>query len=405
MNETYDIIKKESRIIKNSVLYFILGNVFFLSICATATWYGCLCIHRLFTQWELSVLEKSGILLGFGGFVLFFLIIINLLQKDDIPEGYREITRFSHPALFRMINSIQSELQITTTIRVFLTNTAEASIFVLPDIQNIMKQPERLLSIGETLIKNLTEEELKAVLLHEFAHIVQEEINNTTRAASIGLFAKSFLNEGIDYNSNRGPGNLTLALMAFYYLFLYLLCQHIKGHYEKLTDELEYEADSIAIRHIAPQILTNALLHIIRLKNELEIPTSVRLRIERLGTLLPKEREKVAVKSTKAKIILQLSNRKHFIPWVDYTYPILLNGEDFGYGNFIKGFTIEKDVAPDVYSIEVASHISTLTSKPHIFEAEAEHTYHILLDYKYDLMTTKYVVFCQKMTIHKHNKG
>ncbi len=405
MRDINDIIERESRMIKNSVLYFILGNVFFLTICATATWYGCLCIHRLFTQWELSILEKSGILLGIGGFALFVLIIANLLRKENIPEGYREITRFSHPTFFRMINGIQSELKITKTTRIFLSNTAEASIFVLPDIQNIMRQPERHLSIGEPLIQNLTEEELKAVLLHEFAHIVQEEITNTTRAASIGLFAKSFLNEGIDYKSSRGPGNLTLALMAFYYLFLYLLCRHIKGHYEKLTDELEYGADSIATRYIAPKTLANALLHIIRLKNEPEIPTSVRLRIERLGALLPKEREKATTKTTKAKIILQLSNKKHFIPWVDYTYPILLNGEDFGYGNFIKGFTIEKDVAPDAYSIEVASHISTLTSKPHIFEAEAGHTYHIHLDYKYDFMKTKYIIFCQKMTIHKHNKG
>lgn len=399
MDNTQNIVRNESRIIKNSILYFILGNAFFLLVCAAATWYGCTCVYKLFTQWELSVFEKVGILLGIGGVALFILIILNFLQKVDIPKGYREITCTTHPSLFRMINDIRLKLKINKPIRIFLTNSIEASIFVLPNIQNIVITPERFLSIGKPLIKNLTEEELKAILLHEFAHIVQEEVNDTAKAGSIGLFAKSFLQEKIEFNVNNGPGNLTIALMSFYYLFLDYLCRHIKKHYERLTDALEYEADNIATQYVAPKALADALLHILRLTEESDIPTSIKSRIERLGMSIPKKEERNSTQMKKSRIILHLSHRKHFVPWVEYTYPILLNGKEFGYGNLIKGFTIEKDVVPDLYTIEVASYSSTFESKPHIFESEAGFAYHIELDYKYDFKNARYIVFCQEMKV------
>ena len=399
MNKTDAIVRRENRMIKSSIILFIIGNVFFLSVSAAIAYYGGVCVYKFFTQWHLQSWEKWSILIGLGGIALFIQILFSFFQKSKMPKGYIEISSSSHPALFGLIKEIQSQLKISKSIRVFLTDKVTVSVFVLPDIKNIVTKPNRFLSIGRPLIENLTEEELRAVLYHEFAHVCQEEINDTARASSIGLFARSFLSERIEYNNKCGPGNLTLFLMVFYYLFLDHLCRFIKRHYEKLVDELEYEADDIAIHNVAPEILCDALIHINRLSGEKTVPVSIKKRIKRMGVRLPSEKK--ANEINLAKMRIRLANRKHFMPWIDYTYSLLLNGKDIGNGNFIKGFSIDKNIIPDVYTLETSSYISTLDSKPFTFEAVAGFEYNIDLDYKYVFWELKYVVFCQNMNVNK----
>ncbi|MCH5312192.1 MAG: M48 family metalloprotease [Prevotella sp.] len=399
--ERKNVVKKESRKIKLSILIFVIGNIVFLSACVASVWYGGICIYKFFTKWYLHDWEKFCVLIGFGGLILFFQIIIELFQKGNVPKRYKEISNNTHSELFSIIDNVRQLLNISKPIRVFLVDTASASIFVLPDVQNIIKKPERFLVIGNLLIENLTEEELKAILLHEFAHIVQDEINDTARASSIGLFANSFLSERIEFNANYGPGSLTQTMMILYYAFMDYLCRHIKRHSELLTDELEYEADRIVLQYIGPQIFADALLHIIKLSGKVEIPLSVRKRIERLGVALPAKQEKSSTNG--AKIHIHLAHRRHFTPLVDFKYSILLNGKDIGEGNLIKGFTIEKDITHGLYTIEVASYISTLSLKPYIFEADAGYTYHIELDYKHLFWRGWYVVFCKEMKVFNNN--
>lgn len=396
-----NVVKKESRTIKRSILIFVVGNIFFLSICVAFIWYGGICVHKFFTKWYLHDWEKLCILIGLGGLVLFFQIVSCFFQKGNIPKKYREIACDTHPRLFSIIDEIYQLLNISKPIRVFLVDTASASIFVLPDIQNMIKIPERFLAIGNTLIEILTEKELKAILLHEFAHITQDEINETARAASIGLFANSFLSERIELNVNNGPGNLTQFMMAWYYSFMDYLCRHIKRHNEVLIDELEYEADRITIQYIEPQTFANALLHVIQLSKE-EVPISVKKRIERMGGVLPTKKANTLI-NNKAGLRIHLAHRKHFTPWFDFKYSILLNGKDIGEGNLVKGFTIEKDVPPGLYTIEIASYISTCSSKPYTLEADAGYVYHIELDYKHIFWKAKYVVFCKKMKVFNNN--
>lgn len=400
MDKATNMVRKECRKINFSIWLFVLGNIFFLTISAFFTWYGCVCVHKFFTQWHLHSWEKWSVLIGLGGIVLFFQIISSLFQKGNIPKKYTQIDNKSHPSLFVIIDEIKNKLGLSKNFRVFLTDNVSASIFVLPDIQNMVRMPERFVAIGAPLIKNMTEEELKAVLFHEFAHITQSEISQTARASSIGLFAQSFLSERIEYNSKYGPGNLTLSLMVFYYQYIDFLCRYIKKHYELLADELEYRADSVAIQYIEPETLANALLHIVQMSGETDIPTSIKKRIERMGIALTIQKEKEQAKSNKSKILIHLPHRKHFIPWVDHQYSILLKGKDIGEGNLIKGFTIEKDVLPDVYTIEFSSHISTLESKPYTFETDAGSVYHIELDYKYNFRKMSYTIFCQHMKIY-----
>ena len=118
-----------------------------------------------------------------------------------------------------------------------------------------------------------------------------------------------------------------------------------------------------------------------------------------MGVRLPSEKK--ANEINLAKMRIRLANRKHFMPWIDYTYSLLLNGKDIGNGNFIKGFSIDKNIIPDVYTLETSSYISTLDSKPFTFEAVAGFEYNIDLDYKYVFWELKYVVFCQNMNVNK----
>lgn len=400
-------VRAECRKINFSTCLFIIVTILFLIICSFFAWYGFCCIQKFFTQWSLKSWEKWSVLIGLGGAVLFIQIIAELFEKGRLPDKYNEITKLSHPGLFELIDEVRHKLNVTRDIHVFLTSDASASIFVLPDVQNLVRNPERYLSVGSPLIMNLPRNELLAVLYHEFAHLSQESINVTSRAASTGMFANSFLKERIDYNAKYGPGNMTLTLMVFYYSFLDRLCRYIKKHYEVLSDELEFEADKVATQYVKPDDLCQALVHMVKLAGGNGVPYSIKKRIEcmvgdksLLSRFIPNN-----TGNETAKIFISLSPRKHFLPWVDFSYPILLNGKDIGEGNFLKGFSIEREAHPDLYTIDIGSYISTVDSNPYTFEADAGYCYHIELDYKYSLLKTKYTIFCDKMKVSNLNNN
>ena len=131
--ERKNVVKKESRKIKLSILTFVIGNIVFISACAVSIWYGGICIYKFFTKWYLYDWEKFCILIGLGGLILFFQIIIELFQKGNIPKRYKEISSDTYPELFSIIDDVRQLLNISKPIRVFLVDTVSASIFVLPD--------------------------------------------------------------------------------------------------------------------------------------------------------------------------------------------------------------------------------------------------------------------------------
>ena len=397
MKKISDIMKRESRYIKRSILLFILGNVFFLAITGFTTVMGGMYIHKFFTEWYVQSWEKYIVIIGFGGFFLFVKILYVYFKKGEIPNGYKEISKASHPSLFQLIEDILKQLKITKQIRVFLTNENSSSIFVLSGIKNMVIKPERFLAIGNILIENMTNEELKAILIHELVHFRQDEIDEISRVTSIGLFADTFLSSRIEHS------DATWLYMYLYYDFMDKLCRYIKKHYTQLADELEYEADKIAIRYIDSKIYASALLHLVKLSGKTEMPVSIMTRIERIGVYVKSGKNTKEAKKH-AKIIIHLSHRKHFAPWVDHKYSLLLNGKDIGDGNLIKGFTIEKDVLPDVYTLEIYSYISKFDSKPYTFEVDASCIYQIELDYKCNFRKMKYIVFCQEVRVISNNE-
>ena len=396
MNEDNETLKSEGRKIVLSTFLFVIIIILILSLCAVSVWYGSSCVGKFFTQWHLQSWEKYGVLIGIGGFVLFFQIILSLFDKGNIPPGYKLITEFSHPEPFVIIKEIKNKLGVTKNVPVFLTNNISASVFVLPQIQNLFKKPERYISVGQPLIDNLSKEELQAVLFHEFAHFSQGTIDSTSRAASIGLFANSFLSEKIELKASAGPGNLTLSLNILFYTLLDYLCRFIKKHYDRIYEELEYEADKKAIQHVKPEILSNALIHIERLMGNKNVPYPILKRIELMGGHYVLDNSE----SKTARICISLYRRRRMIPLVDSSYPVLLNGKTIGKGNYLKSFTIEKEVPPNLYTVDVTSYISTLVSKPFTFEANAGFVYHIELDFKHSFIKANYSFFCRKINVY-----
>lgn len=396
MYDNNKLLKSESRKILLSTFLFVIIIVLILSLCAVSVWYGSSCFLKFFTQWHLRSWEKYIILIGIGGFVLFFQIILSLFEKGTIPHGYKLITESSHPELFVMIKEVKRKLGITNIIPVFLTNDISASVFVLPQIRNLFKKPERYISVGQPLIEHLSKEELQAVLFHEFAHFSQRTIDNTSRAASIGLFANSFLSEKIELKASAGPGNFTLSLSILFYTLLDYLCRYIKKHYDCIYEELEYEADKEAIQHVKSEILCNTLIHIEHLRGNNNVPNSIVKRIALMGGHYTSDSNE----SKTATICISLYRRRRLIPLVDATYQVLLNGKSIGNGNYKKSFTIEKEVPPNLYTIEVYSYISTLESKPFTLEANAGFVYHIELDFKHSFIKANYSFFCGKMNVY-----
>ncbi len=356
---------------------------------------------------------------------------------------------------------------------------ATAAVFIQPQLHNLLFKPKRNLVIGLGFLTQMNDNEIKAMLYHEFGHYVQEEMKSSARVYTIGQFSKSF----VAINSMKKLNTWHQQMLAFRLLFTYYtiwVCHGINKSYTRLAKQMEYDADDVAVKHMGAATLQRALLHAacirfnygamkwglkrlraqgvhvdnvylaLQLIGSYSRPSrkllshEVMKRIERLGQLSIVERSRESANSvrqsalkmlststtqqnalcsarqfaewlrpgisiyahqkqlaTSVAIEIHLDRRKHKLPWIDGFYKILLDSNEIGAGNFIKGYTLKRRTSPGKHTLSIYAPTGII-SVPFEFEVEANNCYHIEMDYKVIKKTGYYEVFATSITRKEH---
>ncbi len=106
----------------------------------------------------------------------------------------------------------------------------------------------------------MDDDEIRAMLFHEFGHYAQEEMKNSISVYTIGQFSRSFISIKELKKQGTWETQIKLQLLLFTYFAIWI-CNRINKAYAKLAKQMEYEADDVAVKYVGTSTLQRALLH------------------------------------------------------------------------------------------------------------------------------------------------
>ena len=253
------IIKDKNRLVQTinrSVIIYITGCCCFIIVALLSIWLGYYIIryhdqHNL--PFQLTIVSLAGVL-------LLWEIIKSFRFKTSLPKTFTPITKQEYPALYDIIYEVTTNLNLSPIRKVYICPDAIAAVFIQPQLRNILLEPKRNLVIGLGFLTQMDDEEIRAMLYHEFGHYVQREMKKSISVYTIGQFSRSF----ISIKEIKQQGDLETQIkiqILFFTYFALWICNRINKAYSQLAKQMEYDADDIAVKYVKASTLQRALLH------------------------------------------------------------------------------------------------------------------------------------------------
>lgn len=242
--------------INKSVMIYIAGCFCFVVVALISIYWGYYIIWN-YGEHDFSMHMT---VLSFGGCWLLWEMIKAFRFKTGLPESFLPVTNKDYPELFAIIEEITSALNLPPVDKVYLCPDVTAAVFIQPQLSNILLSPKRNLVIGMGFLTQLDDNEIRAILYHEFGHYVQTEMKSSLSVYTIGQFARSFLSIKELKKESTWQQQLKSQLLLFTY-FTNWICNRINKDYAQLAKQMEYDADDVAVKYVGVPTLQRALLH------------------------------------------------------------------------------------------------------------------------------------------------
>lgn len=249
-------VKELKQSINKSVMIYIIGCCCFVMVALTSLWFGYYVI-RYHNDHELPVQLT---IISLAGGLLLWEMVKSFRFKTSLPKTFRPITEQEYPALFAIINEVTTSLNLSPIRKVYICPDATAAVFIQPQLRNILFEPNRNLVVGLGFLTQMDDDEIRAMLYHEFGHYVQEEMKNSISVYTIGQFSKSFVSIKELKKQGTWETQMKLQLLLFTYFAIWI-CNRINKAYSQLAKQMEYDADDVAIKYVGASTLQRALLH------------------------------------------------------------------------------------------------------------------------------------------------
>jgi len=139
-------------------------------------------------------------LIASGLTILFFLLKFVFAQTKTDTSHLTAITAQDEPRLFALIDEIVNEVDTSFPKKVFLSHDVNASVFYDSTFWSMFLPIRKNLQIGMGLINVVTQQELKAILAHEFGHFSQRSMKLMSYVYHVNqiIYNMLYKNEALD---------------------------------------------------------------------------------------------------------------------------------------------------------------------------------------------------------------
>ena len=249
-------IEELKREINRSVMIYIIGCCCFVLVALASLCFG----YYVIRYHHIHELPLQFTIISFAGLLLLWEMIKASRFKASLPKKFTPITKEEYPSLFGIINEVTTTLNLSPIRKVYVCPDATAAVFIQPQLFNIIFEPKRNLVIGMAFLTQMDDDEIRAVLFHEFGHYAQKEMKNTVSVYAIGQFSRSFVS--VKEMQKQGVWKIQVKsqLLLFTYFSIWI-CNRINRVYPKLAKQMEYDADDVAVKYVGASTLQRTLLH------------------------------------------------------------------------------------------------------------------------------------------------
>lgn len=219
-------------------------------------------------EYSYSLTFIVGVIFIIGGCSFIVWYKKNKKYKINIPASFIALREEEYPQLFRLIADTSAEVGIPMPELVYLEEGTTTAVFVSSDDDGMSSSSSIQLSLvlGMALVSQLPDDELRAMLLHEFGHFSQEVLKSTYSVYVFGQLSRIQLQcfpelYNVDFSLRSMRKIVLEAFISTYTAYRLKFLRKIKKQMDTLSEYLEYEADDVAAKHIGPEILQRALFH------------------------------------------------------------------------------------------------------------------------------------------------
>ncbi len=191
------------------------------------------------------------VVLGFGGWTSLQILLVRLPP----PKGVA-VSRDAAPALFAVLDDLQSRINSAPFHEVLLTAEFNASVVQVPRL-GLFGWPRNYLLLGLPLLDALSPEEMRAVIAHEFTHLSREHGRLTNWLYRLRRSWEELFQQ-LSNSAARGTWSLRPPTVKFVGWFW----PRFNAHAFVLSRANEYEADASAARLAGTQHLASALVRL-----------------------------------------------------------------------------------------------------------------------------------------------
>ncbi|MFV0538614.1 MAG: M48 family metalloprotease [Dysgonomonas sp.] len=215
-----------------------------------------------------------GIGLSSLGIIIFIFLIKFLFKEHEIDKSHlTEVYRKEYPELFNFIEEIAIEAKVKSPKKIYFSRDVNAAVFYNSSFWSMFFPVRKNLQIGLGLVNTVTEQELKAIIAHEFGHFSQ-------RSMSVGSYVYN-VNEVIfnmlyDNNSFDQTIQAWANISGYFSIFVIIAVKIIHGiqwilkkmygliniRYMALSREMEFHADEVAANIAGSKPLIDSLLRL-----------------------------------------------------------------------------------------------------------------------------------------------
>ena len=249
-------VEKLKQSINKSVMIYIIGCCCFVLVALASLWFG----YYVISYHNDHELPLQLTIISLGGGLLLWEMIKSFRFRVSLPKTFRPITEREYPALFAIINEVTTSLNLSPIRKVYICPDATAAVFIQPQLRNIFFEPKRNLVVGLGFLTQMDDDEIRAMLYHEFGHYAQVEMKNSISVYTIGQFSRSFVSIKELKKQGTWEMQLKLQLLLFTYFAIWI-CNRINKAYSRLAKQMEYDADDVAVKYVGASTLQRALLH------------------------------------------------------------------------------------------------------------------------------------------------
>lgn len=241
-----------------AIVLFVI-SYFLLFLLATGLTMGCAYAgFKLILGRPSFISLIAGVGLALFGFLILFFLIKFIFKSNKIDYNMLvEIQREQQPQLFQMLDEIVASVGTDFPKKVFLSAEVNASVFYDSNFWSMFFPVRKNLVIGMGLVNSITNNELKAILSHEFGHFSQKSMKVGSYVYNVNhvIYNMLYDNESFEKLMDR-----LSATSGIFSIFIYLAGAVLRGiqwllqklytvvniTYMGLSREMEFHADEIA---------------------------------------------------------------------------------------------------------------------------------------------------------------